>query len=45
MDRGGVIGVVEEIEIKTFSNLYNRDDNDLANEVLNATNRKCLTIN
>ncbi|MEO6284102.1 MAG: BON domain-containing protein [Dyadobacter sp.] len=32
----GVKVVVEEIEIKTYSNLYNRDDNDLANEVLNA---------
>jgi hypothetical protein len=28
--------VVEEIEIKTFSNLYNPNDNDLAIEVLNA---------
>lgn len=32
----GVKVVVEQIEIKTFSDLYNRDDNDLANEVLNA---------
>ena len=32
----GVKVVVEEIEVKTYSNLYNRDDNDLANEVLNA---------
>ncbi|NIJ52584.1 BON domain-containing protein [Dyadobacter arcticus] len=32
----GVKAVVEQIELKTFSNLYNRDDNDLANEVLNA---------
>lgn len=32
----GVKVVIEQIEIKTYSNLYNRDDNDLANEVLNA---------
>ncbi|TKT86532.1 BON domain-containing protein [Dyadobacter frigoris] len=32
----GVKVVVEQIEIKTYSNLYDRDDNDLANEVLNA---------
>jgi osmotically-inducible protein OsmY len=32
----GVKAVVEQIEIKTFSSLDNRDDNDLANEVLNA---------
>ena len=32
----GVKVVVEQIEIKTYSNLYKRDDNDLANEVLNA---------
>lgn len=32
----GVKVVVEEIEIKTYSSLYNPDDNDLANEVLNA---------
>ncbi|GLU56929.1 BON domain-containing protein [Dyadobacter frigoris] len=32
----GVKVVVEQIEIKTYSNLYDRDDNDLVNEVLNA---------
>ncbi|GLU57242.1 ornithine aminotransferase [Dyadobacter frigoris] len=32
----GVKVVVEEIEIRTYSNLLHRDDNDLANEVLNA---------
>ena len=32
----GVKVVVEQIEIKAYSNLYNRDDNDVANEVLNA---------
>ncbi|GLU57271.1 BON domain-containing protein [Dyadobacter frigoris] len=32
----GVKVVVEQIEIKTYSNLLHRDDNDLANEVLNA---------
>jgi osmotically-inducible protein OsmY len=32
----GVKVVVEQIEIKTNSDLYNRDDSDLANEVLNA---------
>jgi osmotically-inducible protein OsmY len=35
----GVKAVVEQIEIKTFSNLDNRDDNDLANEVLDAYKR------
>lgn len=35
----GVKAVVEQIEIKTFSSLDNRDDNDLANEVLNAYKR------
>lgn len=28
--------MVEHIEVKTYRNLYNRDDSDLANEVLNA---------
>ncbi|GLU52809.1 BON domain-containing protein [Dyadobacter frigoris] len=28
--------MVEQIEIKTYSSLYDRDDNDLVNEVLNA---------
>jgi osmotically-inducible protein OsmY len=32
----GVKVVVEQIELKTYSNLYHRDDSDLANEVLNA---------
>ena len=35
----GVKAVVEQIEIKTFSALDNRDDNDLASEVLNAFTR------
>jgi len=35
----GVKAVVEQIELKTFSDLSNRDDNDLANEVLNTYKR------